>query len=267
MGLIYMRTSPEHKSYIGLTIRPEKSRWQQHCQDAFNFKKSSYHTKLSEAIRRFGKDNFTLTILDECPNDKLSEREIYWINYYDTYQHGYNETLGGEGYWKYNTEDMIELWDQGLNKKEIAKVIGCDEKTVRNHLNLIFSKEESYIRGQKRKRISDLQIQEIMRLWNEGYSIKEIQPLVSISTPTISKHLKINGITSEEIKRRSNEKVAKKNQKPIILYDDNNNIIEEYESMTQACQKLNLDIQVLRSILSGTCKKHRDLILKFKETV
>jgi hypothetical protein len=44
------------------------------------------------ALRKYGQENFIWEILEECENDQLSERERYWISYYNTYYDGYNET-------------------------------------------------------------------------------------------------------------------------------------------------------------------------------
>jgi hypothetical protein len=33
--------------------------------------------------------------IEECNNDLLNDRERYWINYYDSYKNGYNNTYGG----------------------------------------------------------------------------------------------------------------------------------------------------------------------------
>ncbi len=267
MGLIYMRTSPENKSYIGLTMQPEALRWSQHCNQAYNINSSQYNSKLSQAIRKYGASNFTLQILDECEEDQLSIKEQYWIQYYDTYYNGYNETLGGEGFWKYHTEDMMKLWNEGYNKLEIASIIGCDEKTVRNHLNSIISKKDSYIRGQQKKKPIIEKIQFILALWNQGYSIQEIKEKSQISAPTISKHLKLNGITQEAIISRSREKQNNAKKKAIIQYDSEKNIIAEYESLQAASKQLNIDVITLKNIIKGASKKYTDIILHFKEQV
>lgn len=47
-------------------------------------------------MREYGIDNFYIEILEECDYAKLSEREIYWIEQYDSYNQGYNMTKGGE---------------------------------------------------------------------------------------------------------------------------------------------------------------------------
>ena len=36
-------------------------------------------------------------IIELTSKEKLFEREKYWIEYYDSYNNGYNETKGGEG--------------------------------------------------------------------------------------------------------------------------------------------------------------------------
>jgi group I intron endonuclease len=51
---------------------------------------------LSKAINKYGKDNFLVEELEECPIELLDEREAYWIKYYDTYgEKGYNCNGGG----------------------------------------------------------------------------------------------------------------------------------------------------------------------------
>ena len=54
---------------------------------------------INRAIDKYGKHNFTKTILerDIVDYDLLKEREQYWIEYYDSYNNGYNMTLGGDG--------------------------------------------------------------------------------------------------------------------------------------------------------------------------
>jgi hypothetical protein len=51
---------------------------------------------LSRAIRKYGIDNFSFNIIEECKQNQLNERERYWIAYYNTFYDGYNQTLGGD---------------------------------------------------------------------------------------------------------------------------------------------------------------------------
>ena len=47
-------------------------------------------------MRKYGRDNFSFKIIEECPENQLAEKEIYWINKLNTYYGGYNETLCGD---------------------------------------------------------------------------------------------------------------------------------------------------------------------------
>lgn len=50
-------------------------------------------------MNKYGYDNFIPSLIEECDNSLLNEREIYWIHYYNTTDKtiGYNMTIGGDG--------------------------------------------------------------------------------------------------------------------------------------------------------------------------
>ena len=53
---------------------------------------------LKQAIVKYGKDNFVKEVIEECENEKTwLEREVYWINYFNSIKEGYNIALGGNG--------------------------------------------------------------------------------------------------------------------------------------------------------------------------
>lgn len=57
----------------------------------------SYNTLLSKAFRKYGINNFTFEILEECESSLLDEKETYYINLYNSLQpNGYNMTPGGD---------------------------------------------------------------------------------------------------------------------------------------------------------------------------
>ena len=51
---------------------------------------------IKRAIHKYGKDKFHISLLEVVSIEKLNEREKYWIAYYDSYNNGYNLTLGGQ---------------------------------------------------------------------------------------------------------------------------------------------------------------------------
>lgn len=46
-------------------------------------------------MNKYGLDNFTFEVLERTENGP--ERESYYIKLYNSFYHGYNETLGGDG--------------------------------------------------------------------------------------------------------------------------------------------------------------------------
>ena len=94
MGIIYKATnSGNGKSYIGQTIGSLQVRKNNHNYEADN---EYYDIHFHRAIRKYGFDDFEWEVLEEVNDDKLNEREVYYIEMFDTFKNGYNSTLGGE---------------------------------------------------------------------------------------------------------------------------------------------------------------------------
>jgi hypothetical protein len=97
-GIYKITQKDTDHAYIGLSVNIEH-RFSDHKNKPFSSKKQDDQDKvLYKAIRKYGVDKFNFEILEECPKEKLKEREQYWIKYYNTYedrQH-YNETPGGD---------------------------------------------------------------------------------------------------------------------------------------------------------------------------
>jgi len=103
-GVIYKLTcATSGKSYIGQTIQGDL-RKQQHKFNAFSENYSGYYLPFYCAIRKYGFDSFKYEILITINNEnlesvlnKLNELEIYYIGLYNSYNNGYNSTIGGQG--------------------------------------------------------------------------------------------------------------------------------------------------------------------------
>ena len=88
MGYIYLiKNDINEYKYVGLTTRTVEERWKEHLRHSSEV--------IGKAILKYGKEHFTVITLEECPDEKLDEREQYWISYYDSYNNGYNCTEGG----------------------------------------------------------------------------------------------------------------------------------------------------------------------------
>ena len=77
-------------SYVGLTRYSVEKRLKEHLNDHRNY-------YIDNASRKYGLANFNVIVLEEVEDNRLSEREQYWIAQIDcVYPKGYNNTLGGE---------------------------------------------------------------------------------------------------------------------------------------------------------------------------
>lgn len=135
-GIYKITNKINGKSYIGQSVFIER-RWKNEKSAAFNSLDNEYNCSRSEAFRKYGLDNFTFEVIEECDKNQLNEREIYWINYYNTYYDGYNETLGGENAIttsKIAEEDLDEiiqmLKENVLSEQDIAKKTGYSIGTI-----------------------------------------------------------------------------------------------------------------------------------------
>lgn len=102
-----------HK-YIGITKQSIDLRFKQHVKDMNKGSNLTIHN----AIRKHGLDSFRAYQIDEASSlDELKEKEKYWIEKYDTFENGYNETLGGDGSWGRKTTDKTKKLISDKNKK------------------------------------------------------------------------------------------------------------------------------------------------------
>lgn len=78
-------------------------------------------------MRKYGIENFEIIPVEQVsPNVDLEAREIYWIQYYNTYIDGYNATIGGDGRRLLQYDVIYRLWQEGLNCKQIGEKLDCD---------------------------------------------------------------------------------------------------------------------------------------------
>lgn len=132
MGYIYkIFTSCSNKVYIGQTRQSIEDRYKEHLKN----RSASVPYHLYNAMRKYGIETFRIEQIEECDNDVLSEREQYWIQYYDSFNNGYNMTLGGEGNFLYDYREISNKYLELKNEQETAKYFGCSVNTVKKACN------------------------------------------------------------------------------------------------------------------------------------
>lgn len=128
-GYIYKITNTiNQKAYIGKTVNSIEQRWKEHRKD---YKRKQCEKRpLYDAMNKYGIENFTIELVEEVDIKELSDKEVYWIGYYDTYKNGYNATLGGDGKVLYDYELIAELIQKKYTTAEICQLIGCSRDVI-----------------------------------------------------------------------------------------------------------------------------------------
>lgn len=87
-----------HKIYVGQTVHLAERQWEH------QYKSSYIKTKFYNAIRKYGWENFSFAVIEQVNADTneelarlLDSLEIQYIEQYNSYNNGYNLTLGGRG--------------------------------------------------------------------------------------------------------------------------------------------------------------------------
>jgi hypothetical protein len=137
MAYIYSITNTiNQKSYVGLTRKDNPTdRWKEHIRNA-TAGRLDYPVYV--AMRKYGTHNFRFKILEECGEDKVTERERHFIKELNTYNDGgYNATTGGEGW--INEDKKIAVSVYTLEGEKIADYDSLTEasKETNTHLSSI----------------------------------------------------------------------------------------------------------------------------------
>lgn len=205
LGRIYLISNEvNHKLYVGQTIQSLNKRFNGHC--CYSKTDRSINMYIKRAIHKYGRNKFHIELLEECPVELMNEREKYWINFYDSYNNGYNLTLGGQDSNYFNLhklEDSIDIKkfeDYIIEFKplaiEVATHFGISKCSVYNLIkrlnnpNLVLS---SY-NPRKGKSIEDIDKEELIKLYNSGWSILDLVKKYHVRKNKISKFLKEHGI-------------------------------------------------------------------------
>ena len=138
-GYIYKITnSVNNKVYIGQTTRTVEQRFQEHLKSCSEKSKSTLH--LYQAMNLYGKDKFQIEQIDiAASQEELNQKEIYWIEYYDSMTNGYNMMPGGSEENPMNSDIVKEKHDTKMRSTEVRKKISETMSKLRTEQG--FSKE------------------------------------------------------------------------------------------------------------------------------
>ena len=192
------------KIYIGITTRPIKERWQEHCRH-------KNKTVISKAISKYGKENFTINLLTKTTSLKRAlDLESNYIKQYKTLSpYGYNIAPygNGNGSGKALEKEFRKFMSQ--KSKKIMKALKNNpewkekqkrgvKKAWENNTNRINkakkTTKKTWEKADKRKKTLS---ERMKNLWtlpeNKEYRQKQIKILTQNNTK-LKKAVLINGI-------------------------------------------------------------------------
>ena len=114
-GIYKIENLLNNKVYIGQSIHIER-RWQQHCQPSAN-------SVIAKAIQKYGKENFSFQIIEECDESSLNQKEAFYIRQFNSLvPNGYNIEEKQEGnncyFIKYSKETFLQIVEDLISSSQ-----------------------------------------------------------------------------------------------------------------------------------------------------
>lgn len=245
-GIIYKITNKINGMvYIGQTTRPrgfngrylakgkgvERVYWHHlHYKQTGHY----YNDRLLKSIEKHGFDAFEVDEVHDVAmtQEELNQKEIYYIEKYDSFNNGYNHTYGGDNYPSgskcKNSKpvcqlsldgDLIKIWPNAL---EASESLGINKAAIPQVCNGKMKTSGGFI-----------------WVFEKYYNEKE-------DYKSMAKHLQ-SGIP----------------KLPVYLLDDNGNIIQEFSSCKEVEEKLDISQQTAINICRNIYKKRKyNLVFK-----
>lgn len=143
--------------YVGQAV-DIKSRWREHRFSARNPSHKDHNTPFHRALAKYGEQNFSYEVLEECSRKELDEKEVYWIEKLSARENGnYNILRGGQDRIKFD-DKPVELYDlNGNYVKTIPSATKVAEElgVSRNSVYGVLRKERPSCRGYQMKYVED----------------------------------------------------------------------------------------------------------------
>jgi group I intron endonuclease len=176
IGIYKITNEINRKIYIGQSVDYEKrkvshkTKFLQYCKSPENHKSGCIF--LYNSFKKYGFENFTFELIEECLIDELNNREQYWMNFYSSYEreYGYNLCkIAG------SSKGTIRNESTRLKNSESAKKRIGDKNPFYGKTHSDYSKNEMSKKrsGKKRKNISTEKWVE-HKIWEMSY-IKILQ--------------------------------------------------------------------------------------------
>lgn len=226
IGVYKIENIINKKIYIGQSKNIYK-RWYSHRSD---YKNKDY--PIYQAMRKYGIKNFIFSIIEECSIENLSDREDYWISYYNSYvPNGYN-IAKAETHWTNRTipekycNIIKDILESNISLKDIAKKYGLSEIQI-SRINNGKAWRLDNLDYPLRKR-GQLNYNIIKDMINSGLSMSEVSESLNTTVATIKGVLKKESIKVSDLRGVFTSNIR------INMLDNSNSLLRSFSSAKEA---------------------------------
>ena len=209
---------------------------------------------LTRAIKKYGRDNFCREVIDTAKTaDELSQKEKYWIAYYDAVNSSdyYNIAGGGDG-------GNVRV---GYSDEEYIK---SEEKRIRAVKAGIKHGEEC-----GSSKLTEQEVQQIINDFLSGCYLTQVSEKYGISIETVRdirehktwRHL-TNGITFPYVNGKD-KGVGKTAAKAVDVFDSDMNFLCTYSSAREAEAALSVGYRLISQVCRGEKRTSHGYIFRF----
>ena len=130
IGIYKITNDITGKVYIGQSVDIFR-RWKQHQEHCLHYElsKEDWHIDLYK-----NPQNYSFKVIEVCPKEELDTKEIYWINYYNSFNDGLNKTSGGKHCEQLRIKiikpDILENSSVICPQEYLDRPLGKEEKNV-----------------------------------------------------------------------------------------------------------------------------------------
>lgn len=217
------------KVYIGQTTNWNK-RKREH-RNSLN-RNQHFNKNLQNSWNKYGEQYFSFEILEECAEDELDSKEIFWNAYYGYPDNNkvFNFESGGHKNKHLNeeTKSKISAFNKGKVISEKHRKILSERKTGKNNhfYGKIYTPAERKVQSERMKMV--------------------------------------------KIKKSSIDAIIKSNilrQTPILQFDLNGIFIKEYSGINNAAKETKSQSSLIHKCCNGLRIKHNGFIWKYKKSI
>lgn len=250
---IYAITCLESKKmYIGKS-KSIHMRWSEHRRTLDKGVHANSH--LQAAWNLYGKNSFVFSVLEDCTNEELASKEIYWTNHYEALDSnkGYNmvkeyvKPSGEEG--RVREEKMvvcIEVISREIivleSAKQVAEILPYKLKGVQDCLSFWKKREEGITYEPKKTDVKTV----------KGFIVTYLDSFITTSFYfDVLQPVKVNGIKHDKRKDKTG--------KPMKAINVLTGEVHEFFTKKSMCRELNLLLTKVHNCLDpeSTSTQHR----------